>query len=96
MSFVTQALGHHGPAPGQRPIVYGQVTAPAPTSFNDPLYVVVPDWSTDFYYTCTHFPAIHGLTLPAVGNDVEVSFDNRHNPRCTWWDGLFGGFDVGA
>ena len=75
----------------QRPqILYGTVskTQPAPTGFNDPLYVVEP-WNPNHYHVVSRFPAIHGASLPQHGADVVLIKDNTGALRCVWWDGTY-------
>jgi hypothetical protein len=88
MANPAHLLPHRGP---QRPITYGQVSRlqPAPLSFNDPLYVVLPDYSVDHAFKIDDWPAIHGATLPALGADVLVLIDDRNNKRVAWWAGTF-------
>ena len=78
-----------GRAPGQPPVVYAQVSRlkPVPTSFTDPLYVVFP-YDPDHAIEVTNWPVIHGATLPAGGADVAVIYDDQHNARVVWWDGV--------
>lgn len=67
--------------------VYAEVVSPAPASFVDPLFVVMPDWSVDFPIVITDWPAVHGTTLPLVDDAVLLVTDNRGISRCVWWDG---------
>lgn len=77
-------------APGQRPVCYGQVSGrqPAPSSFTDPLFVVLPH-DTDYAERIDDWPVIHGATLPALGADVLVAIDERNNWRVVWWQGIY-------
>ncbi len=90
MGDVTQLL--RGAGPPQEPIaVYGHVSygQPAPAGYDDVLYVVLPDFSSDINFVCEHWPKIHGATFPAAGADVLVVADNQGNRRCVWWAGMF-------
>jgi hypothetical protein len=86
LAFLPNAIGQSQP-----PVLYGQVAygQPAPTSFLQPLYVHLTDWTTDFFLTFENWPVIHGATLPAVGADVTIMVDNRENYRVVWWDGAW-------
>lgn len=75
---------------GQAQRFYAEVTAPAPGSQTAPMYIVIPDYSTDHSFTVTGpWPVIYGGTLPRVGDPVMIEMDNRGNARCTWWGGTF-------
>ncbi len=82
LNLIPNAVGQRGPQ-----IIYAEVIAPAPPSFTSPLYVVMPDWSVDFPLTITDWPAVHGSTLPIVGNAATLLIDSRGVYRCVWWDG---------
>lgn len=75
----------------QQTISFGMVDPrmPAPTSFDDPLYVIQPDWSSDYFFIINGWPAIHGVTLPAQGAEVLMIKDPRMNWRVVWWDGSY-------
>ena len=86
------SFGINEPAPGQRQVVYGYVALhqPAPAGYDDPLYVTVPDYDPNDFYTCVHWPKIHGRTFPQPGADVLLIFDDQGrpgNPRVVWWAG---------
>ncbi len=82
LNFVPHAVGQ----PSAQ-IVYAEVTTPAPASFEDPLFVVMPDWSVEFPIEITDWLAAHGNTLPLPGNAAVLVVDTRGNTRCVWWDG---------
>lgn len=77
-----------GRAPGQPPVAYGQVSRlqPLPTSFTDPLFVVLP-YDQDHAIRIDNWPVIHGATLPAAGADATLVRDDAQNWRLVWWDG---------
>ena len=65
---------------------FGTVAAPVPATMNDPLYVDIPDvsftgqvrwgpcrWDSKIY-------ALTGMTLPILGDEVLIAFDNRQQP----------------
>lgn len=80
---------HGGRAPGQRQVVLATVSTrqPAPGSFTDPLFVVL-DYDPDHAIRVDNWPVIHGATLPALGADVLLIFDDQHNARVAWWQGV--------
>lgn len=82
-------------AVGQAPerLIYGEIApnnpaCPLPTTFNQPLYVVMADWDRTVFWKVTNWPCIHGNTLPAAGAECLLIYDNRRNLRCVWWDGV--------
>jgi hypothetical protein len=68
--------------------VLGKVSSqqPAPASFTDPLYVVLPDFSPDHSEPARWAP-LWGLALPEQGVDVLVALDDSRRPYAVWWDG---------
>lgn len=90
MADSDQILPNGGRAPGQRQVVYGNVSRlqPAPSDFTDPLFVTLP-FNPTHAYRVMNWPVIHGATLPALGADVLVIFDDRKTVRVPWWDGVF-------
>lgn len=85
----TQLLGTgSAPAPA-RAVVTGYISTlqPAPTSFDDPVYVIIPERSIDSPYGPCRWPAIHGSTLPAQGAEALLAFDQAGLPIVVWWDG---------
>lgn len=78
------------PAP-QRLVVDGYVSTvqPAPTSFSDPLYVIVPEMSGDVPLGPCEWMEGHGTALPARGAKVVVVFDEREVPVIVWWEGQY-------
>lgn len=78
-----------GGAPGQRQVVYARVSTlqPAPGAFTDPLFITLP-YDPDRSIKIENWPVIHGATLPALGADALLVFDDLGNPRVVWWDGI--------
>lgn len=74
-------------------IVYAQVSInqPVPTSYSDPLYVVIPDADANEFLTITDWPKVEGSSFPTSGADCLLIADNRANWRCVWWSGLYSG-----
>jgi hypothetical protein len=89
MGDLQQLLFTGGRAPLQRQIITGQVSRvqPLPRSFSDPLYVIVPAWNINNYFTITNWPACHGSTLPTGGAEVTLVRDDGNNLICVWWAG---------
>lgn len=83
------ALQTLSPLVDQRTVVDGFVstTQPAPTSFSDQLFVVVPEYSTTEAFGPCDWGAIHGTALPAQGAKVVIVFDEREVPVVVWWEG---------
>ncbi len=71
----------------QERILYAEVTTPAPTAFSDPLWIILPDWATDWPIQILHWPACHGNALPLPGAAALLIDDSRGVRRCVWWDG---------
>lgn len=78
------------PAP-QRLVVDGYVSTvqPAPGSFSDSLYVIVPEMSTEVPLGPCEWMEGHGTALPAQGAKVVVVFDEREVPVIVWWEGQY-------
>jgi hypothetical protein len=74
--------------PGQQ-VVSGIVSSerPAPASFTDPLYIVVPSHSAEIAIEFVYWPAIHGATLPVAGTLVTLGHDETGTYRVLGWDG---------
>ncbi len=85
--FGVNMVKRSDPTP-ERPVVGGYVSRSreAPKSFTDPLWVIVPGYSTAAPYKC-EWGALHGATLPAQGAQVQVAFDDNEVPRVVWWEG---------
>ncbi len=81
-------LLHHSVGQAQERLLYGEVSLaqPVPQSFADPLYVVRPEFSNDWYWKITDWPACNGTALPIAGTPVLVVVDSRENPRVVWWE----------
>lgn len=89
MPDVTQLLqGDGGTARGQRNLVLGYVSKskPAPATFTDSLYVVLPDFSAD-HSQPVKWAQVHGTRLPAQGAAVLVAWDDTRQPYAVWWEG---------
>lgn len=76
------------PAP-ERSLVGGYVapSRPAPASFDDPVWVILPEYSLDALVGPCEWGALHGNTLPAQNAYVLVAFDDRGHPVVVWWAG---------
>ena len=83
------ALQTLSPIVEQRTVVDGYVSTvqPAPTGFDEPLYVIVPEYSTTVPFGPCEWGAIHGATLPKQGAKVVMVFDEREVPVIVWWEG---------
>jgi hypothetical protein len=88
MADRTELLRDGGPTP-QRLVVGGYVSRnrPAPVTFADELWVILPEYSLERLYGPCEWGAIHGATLPAQGARVVVIFDDRNIPVVVWWAG---------
>lgn len=64
---------------------YVSTRQPAPASFTDQLWVIVPDYSLDTPVGPCQWAAINGSSLPAQGAAVLVTFDHNDVPVVTWW-----------
>ena len=73
----------------QRLVVDGYIstTHAAPVGFDEPVYVIVPEHSTQVPLGPCHWGAIHGATLPKQGAACVVVFDEREVPVIVWWEG---------
>lgn len=88
MADTTELLRDGAPTP-QRPVCGGYVSRnqPAPTSFADDLWVILPEYSLERPYGPCEWGAIHGASLPAQEARVVVVFDDRNIPVVVWWQG---------
>lgn len=86
---VTHLFGERAQPRSQPQVVAGYVStaAPAPTGFDDPLFVIVPSFSIDRPHGPCKWGAIHGTSLPAPGAPCLLCFDDRSVPVVVWWDG---------
>src|ERR1700674_4585358 len=66
---------------------YVSTARPAPVGFEDPVWVILPEHSTERPVGPLAWPAIHGNTLPTQGTRVTVIFDGEQVPKLVWWDG---------
>lgn len=87
---VLNLLGDKAHAPGQPQIAYATVSTlqPAPSTFTDPLFVVL-DYDPDGAHKFENWPAVHGGTLPTLGADVLLIIDDNGSKRVAWWDGQY-------
>jgi hypothetical protein len=78
-----------GAPPPLRPVVSGYVSRnrTAPATFNDQLWVILPEYSLERPFGPCEWGAIHGATLPAQGARVTVVFDDQDVPVVVWWAG---------
>jgi hypothetical protein len=99
MPAPTKILGLPGTAITERALAPGYVSTarPAPTSFTEPVWVILPEHSTEAPIPCA-WGAEHGTTLPAQGDRVIVGFPGGENdvPVILWWEGVQGGIERGA
>lgn len=77
--------------PEHPPVVEGYVSRskPAPAAFSDPLWVIIPGYSTESPYPCTEWVACHGKTLPAQGARAVVTFGEEGVPTVVFWAGVY-------
>lgn len=70
------------------PIVDGYVSKfkPAPTSFGQPVWVVIPSYSIETPYLC-NWAAIRGGSMPPQGARCQVAMSNEGVPTVIWWEG---------
>ncbi len=90
MPNVTEGLGiRRAGAPAPSAIVSGYVSGsrPAPASFDDPVWVILPSHSNDRPYGPLAWPTIHGATKPVAGTPVWVAFDENSTPVLVSWEG---------
>jgi hypothetical protein len=87
--FGVNTINRSDPTP-ERPVVGGYVSRSreAPKSFSDPLWVIVPGYSTETPYKC-EWAALHGKTLPAQGARVVVDIDDNDVPTAVFWSGEY-------
>jgi hypothetical protein len=73
------------------PVTAGYVSRskPAPKAFSDPLWVILPSYSTDSPYRCMQWVAAKGKTLPAQGAAVTVLMDTDEVPTVVWFAGEY-------
>lgn len=88
--FGVSTINESGPTE-HAPIVDGYVSRvkPAPKAFSEPLWVIVPEYSTDSPYKCSRWGAIHGKTLPAQGAACVVAMGSDGIPTVVWWAGEY-------
>jgi len=89
MVDVVEGLARANPSSAYSGIVAGYVSSvrPAPRSFDDPVWVVVPEYSTERPFGPCAWPAIHGNTLPAAGASAWIAFDTEGAPLVISWEG---------
>ena len=66
---------------------YISTVHPAPASFGEPVYVIVPSHSTSVPLGPCEWGALHGTALPAQGARCQVAFGGLEVPRIIWWEG---------
>jgi hypothetical protein len=88
MVDVTEGLRAAAPS-GHPPVAVGYLSTirPAPATFDDPIWVIVPSHSEDRPYGPCPWPAIHGNTKPTQGTTVWIAFDDNHAPVVISWEG---------
>jgi hypothetical protein len=86
LNLVPNAVGQSRPQ-----LVSGQVSdaQPAPASFSDPLYVVIPQWRPDYYWIVNDWPADHGATLPTGGEACLLAYDDQRVLWVVRWKGTY-------
>ncbi len=62
-------------------------TKPAPTSFSEGVFVVLPEGSSEHLYGPCKWGAIHGTAKPQPGAACVVGFDEQNQPTVLWWEG---------
>lgn len=74
--------------PSHPPIVDGYVSKfkPAPTSFGQPVWVVIPSYSIDTPYLC-NWAALRGSAMPPQGARCQVAMSLEDVPTVIWWEG---------
>lgn len=82
----TALLRSAGDPIGLPPVARGYILK-APLSFNEPVWVILPEGSTERPYGPCAWGAIHGAALPATGAACVVVFDEQNHPTVVWWDG---------
>lgn len=89
MVDVLEGLRKAAPS-GHPPVVAGFVSPsrPAPVTFDDPVWVIVPAHSIDRPYGPCSWPAIHGNTKPTQSTPMWLAFDNNDTPVVVSWEGL--------
>jgi hypothetical protein len=66
-------------------VYHGKVSR-APTLLSDLIGVTVPDIHPDLLFNNVNWQSRDNVTLPAVGDDCVVIFDNNRQPWVvTWW-----------
>lgn len=85
----TVILRSQGDLTEQRLVVSGYVSTnrPAPTSFGDTLWVILPLYSLERPFGPCEWGAIHGDALPQQGAAVTIIFDEQNIPVVVWWQG---------
>ena len=88
---VRQLVGGRPTGLQAQQIMFGQVSQnqPAPASFNDPVFVLVPAISMETPYGPLSWPATHGRTLPGPGDSMVLALDERGVVHVIAWDGAY-------
>jgi len=83
MSDLYQDIAPHPVALGQ---IYKAVISSPPTAFDDAMDILIPDVHPDLVFSNVRWQARDNQSLPSVGDDVLVIFDNNNEPWVvTWW-----------
>lgn len=70
---------------GESPLLAGTIATPAPESFTDELWVLLPEFSDERPFGPCQWGAIHGAGLPAAGAKCVLAFDDEETPVVIWW-----------
>lgn len=77
-------------SPIDYPVLQRGVIAPshaAPATFSEPVWVILPEGSSEHLYGPCAWPAIHGTAKPQPGAACVVGFDEQNQPTVLWWEG---------
>lgn len=83
----TALLRSAGDPIGLPPVARGYILK-APLTFDEPVWVILPEGSTERPYGPCEWGAIHGATLPATGAACVVVFDEQEHPTIVYWEGV--------
>lgn len=64
---------------------YATVVGPAPAAAGDDLYVEIPEIMMEIKFGPCYWNAGAGTSLPVVGSEALVIFDNRQQPWVVAW-----------
>lgn len=86
MPDISQLVGGGYGSQTDDPVAAKGVISQAPATLNDPMYVLIPEESTDYNYgPCEWVPK--GTTIPQAGAACLVVFDEEGTPYVPWWEG---------